>query len=176
LLDINLRVEVNSDKLKLYWAKLKLITIALLASSAIYGLVIFIFEYSALERTAGFEQQNVEFNLLIRNIMAALGLMTIVATVLVGNVLAKRVPKGSSRTTSTINSPIGPNLAAYFNYKIVVLAIVDSIGLYGLIIYFLTKDLHWALILIALSYVIKIIQFPTPNRFIALMEKYRQNY
>lgn len=176
MLEINLSSEVYADKLKLYWAKLKLLTIALLMSSVIYGFVIFVLEYSALADSHDFRQQNGEFNLLVRNIMVALSLMTIVASVLIAKALAKRVPKGTSRTTLGIDSPIGPQLAAYFNYKIVALAIVDAIGLYGLIIYFLMKDLHWSIILIALSYIMKIIQFPTPNRFIALMEKYQQKF
>jgi len=172
LLDINLSAEVNADKLKPYWAKLKLLTLALLASSAIYGLVIFILEYSGSASSSAFQQQNQEYNLLIRGIMVALSLMTIAATVLVANALAKRVPKGASKTSFAIDSPIAPQLAAYFNYKVIVLAIADSIGLYGLIVYFLAKDLPWAFILIALSYATKFIQFPTHNRFIALMEKY----
>lgn len=174
MLNINLSAEVNSEKLTLFWAKLKLIAIALLMSSIIYGIIIYVLEQSISSPAAAFEQQTASFRLIIRNVMAALTLMTIAATIVAAKALVKKVVKGSSKIPFAIDSPLAPHLAAYFNYKVITLAISDSIGLYGLVIYFLSKDLHWAFILIALSCVMKIIQFPTPDRFIALMEKYKQ--
>jgi len=100
--------------------------------------------------------------------------MTIIVIIVVAKALGKKVAQGSSKAPFAIDSSIAPHLAAYFNYKVITMAIADSIGLYGLVAYFLTRDLQLAFILITLSYIMKMIQFPTPNRFITLMEKYRQ--
>jgi hypothetical protein len=174
VLNINLSAEVNSEKLTLFWAKLKLITIALLMSSVIYGIIIYFLEQSISSPVSAFEPQSESFRHIIRNVMVALTLMTIAAIIVAAKALVNKVVKGSTKIPFAIDSPLAPHLAAYFNYKVITLAISDSIGLYGLVIYFLSKDLHLAFILIALSCVMKIIQFPTPNRFIALMEKYKQ--
>jgi hypothetical protein len=171
--NINLSAEVNSEKLKLYWAKLKFITIAMLMSSIIYGVIVYVLEQSRSLPIAPLEQQTKDSHSIIRTAMVALTLMTIIVIIFVAKKFAKKVAEGLSRIPFSIDSPIAPNLAAYFSYKVIIMAIADSIGLYGLVAYFLSRDLQLAFLLIILSYIMKMIQFPTPNRFITLMEKYR---
>jgi hypothetical protein len=172
--NINLSAEVNSEKLKLFWAKLKLITIAMLMSSIIYGIIVYVLEQSSSLPIVPLDQQTKDSNSIIRTVMIALSFMSIIVIIVVAKALAKKVAQGSSKTPFPIDSPLAPNLASYFSYKVIIMAIADSIGLYGLVAYFLTRDLQLAFILITLSYIMKMIQFPTPNRFIVLMEKYRQ--
>jgi len=172
--DIDLTAEVKSDKLKGYWIKVRLVYLAILIFSLIYAIVVFALKRSGILTSMDFlqEKEIAELAAAVRNILIGISLLTICAAAMVGFLLAKRVGKGSSLSLS-IDSSIAPNLASYFIYIVVVAAILDSIGIYGLTIYFLTQELHWFIIIIALSFMFKLFYLPSQNRFIALMEKYR---
>lgn len=172
--DIDLAAEVKSDKLKAYWIKLNLVYCAILIFSLLYSIVVFALKLSRILSSIDFLQDKeiVELAAVVRNILLGISLLTFCAALIVGYLLAKRVSKGASLTFS-IDSPIATNLASYIIYIVVVAAILDSIGIYGLTIYVITQKLHWCIIIISLSFIFKLLYFPSQNRFIALMKKYR---
>jgi len=174
--DIDLIAEVKSDRLKGYWIKVRLVYFAILFFSLIYAIVVFTLMHSGILASIDFlqEKEIAELAAVVRNILLGISLVSICAAVIVGYLLAKKVSKESSLSLS-IDSPITSNLASYLIYIIVVAAILDSIGIYGLTIYILTQELHWAIIIIALSFIFKLFYIPSQNRFITLMEKCKHN-
>jgi hypothetical protein len=174
--EIDLAIEVTSDKLRGYWVKLNLISLAILFFSLIYAVIVFILEYSGVVRSIYLlkEPEIIELAAAVRNILLLISLASICAAIIIGIVLAKKTGKGSSFSLSSIDSPIASNLSLYFIYTVVVLAILDSIGIYGLTIYVLTQELHWFIIIAALSFILKFVYLPSQNRFITLMEKYQR--
>lgn len=175
MVDINLTAEVNSNKLRGYWLKLNVISFVILFFSLIYAVIVFALEYSGVVSSIYLlkEPEVAKLAAVVRNILLGISLASIGAAVMISFLLAKKTGKSTSFSLADIDSPIASNLYSYFIYTVVVLALLDSVGIYGLAIYVLTQELHWFIIIVALSFILKFIYFPSQNRFITLMKKYR---
>ena len=176
MLEIDLIAEVKSDRVKKFWYQLKIIASAFMASTIIYGIVGFALQQSALSRSISVFQESSGIYNLLRNILVGLSLMVAIASVLLSKKLVKKVVKGDSKSLSAIDSPLAPYLAAYQNYTLIILSMLDSIGVYGLLIYLLLHDSQWFFLLLALSFVLKLFYSPSPHHFIRIMQRHLQNF
>lgn len=134
---------------------LKIISLAMLVDSALYGVVLIILQMSHLRYPYQFTPVFYAF------LVPAMG--ALLSVNYVKEIVWQYAKKKGIQTTTQFYQ-------AFFRATLISFALLDGVGIIGVVLFFLTGNLYVSVFLIALSALAKIFQFPT-NTYILNKKK-----